>query len=463
MCRSRSVMPLLAAAALVGGAWILCAAWPGGPLGHPSARADVLAGFETGADLKRWSASGPIRVQRIDAPAAPETAGDDPPAGGAAQIKTTGQSGLFIKAGELPPDLSAFDTLRFWVHRDPMVDAAASTIEVRFYESDGGAWFWRKVVLDQKGWTEVTLPLKWVRWSNSRIPRWEKVDRLGIFFRDAADLVVDSFALADEPPLHAPGEKPVPDPMDVAEVAFGATAADSDAVRIARAGDLAVITDAPDCNAQQLLAHLGTVAKAVEHDMPFAAPPARPVMLVVFAHDEQYREFTVKLSQRLGAQAAPPTSAGYTVQGIATSSWDPRQGSLRPVFTHEFIHSLLSARLDLDNRSEWFQEGLASHYQLRFHPQANFGSIVAKGLESSDAETLKAVCSGSRIPLDRYWIAATLCQMLLEDPALAPKLPAVVAAMQKNGSTALEPLLPLLGLSWEELAEKWQAFCRRKT
>ncbi len=462
MHRSQSAMPHLVAALLIGGAAIFCEAWPGGPLGHPSAQADVLAGFETGADLQRWSASGSIRVQRIDAPAAPETAGDEGPAGSAARVETAGQSGLFIKAGELPADLSMFDTLRFWVHRDPAA-VSPSTIEVRFYEADGGAWFWRKVVLNQKGWTEVTVPLKWVRWSSSRIPRWEKVNRLGIFFRDAADLVVDSFSLIDEPPPHAPDEKPVLGPQDVAEVAFGDAAADPDVVRIARAGDLAVITNAPNCNAEKLLEHLGTVAEAVEADMPFAAPPARPVMLVVCAEEEQYRDFTVKLSQRLGAQAAAPTSAGYTVQGIATSSWDPRHGSLRPVFTHEFIHALLSARLDLDNTSEWFQEGLASHYQLRFHPQGNFRSIVAKGLEAGDTDTLEAVCSGSRIPLDRYWIAATICQMLLEDPTLAPKLPAVVAAMQKNGSTALEPLLPLLGLSWEELTEKWRTFCQRKT
>jgi hypothetical protein len=149
------------------------------------------------------------------------------------------------------------------------------------------------------------------------------------------------------------------------------------------------------------------------------------------------------------------------VQGVATSFWDPRQGTLRPVFTHEFMHALLSATLHLDNTSEWLQEGLAAHYQLRFHPQDNIRAVVTNSLDAADADTLAKVCSGARIPLDQYWVAATLCRMVLEDPALAAKLPAVVAAVQKSGSTAIGPLLPVLGLSREELDAKWRAFCRR--
>jgi hypothetical protein len=443
-------------------AWILGGVWVAAVVGLPAARAEMLAGFETGGDLDRWSTGGRIRVERIASPAPPEAAAQDGPQGNAAGIVTPGQSGFFIKAGELPPDLTVFDTLRFWVHRAPAADAAVPcTIEVRFYEQDGNAWFWRKVVLDQAGWTQVEVPLKWVRWSATRVPRWDKVDRLGIFFRDAAEVVVDSFSLTDDPPQNGPENKPVPSPEDIARLAFGDAAADTDRVRIDRADDIAVITDAPDCEVDTLLEHLGTVAAAVQADMPFAGSPTNLVMLVVFAEEDRYQEFPVKLSERLGAQSAPITSSGYTVQGIATSSWHPRHGTLRPVFSHEFIHALLSATLQLENKGEWFQEGLASHYQLRFHPQANMRSVVSDSLKEADADTLKKVCSGARIPLERYWVAATLCRMLLADPALAAKLPAVVAAMQKSGSTALEPLLPQLGLSWEELDERWRTFCRQ--
>jgi len=124
-----------------------------------AARADLLADFDTGGDLQRWSAQGKITVQRTDCPPGPKQAGPNGPAGSAARIDTAGNSGLFIKAGQLPPDLSDFDTLRFWVHRDPEA-AAPSTIEVRFYEADGAAWFWRLVVLDDPGWTEVAVPAR---------------------------------------------------------------------------------------------------------------------------------------------------------------------------------------------------------------------------------------------------------------------------------------------------------------
>ena len=443
-------------------AWMVVATLVTGLLSVPVASAEVVAGFETGADLQRWSAQGKIVVQRTAGPPAPDKAGAAPPAGSAARIQTEGNSGLFIKAGELPRDLTEFDALRFWVHRDLTAAAAPSTVEVRFYEADGGAWFWRKVVLDQPGWTQVEVPFKWTRWSPARIPRWGKVNRLGIFFRDAADVFVDSFALADEPPPNGPAEKPVLNPHDVATLAFGAAAADPDKVRIGRAAEMAVITDVRDCESEKLLQHLGNMAAAVKADLPFAAAAASPITLVVFAVEDQYKEFPVKLAERLGAQAAPTTASGYTVQGIATSSWDPRHGTLRPVFAHEFVHALLSATLDLDNKGEWLQEGLASHYQLRFHPQANFRALVIDGLKGADPGVLKQVCSGNRIPLHHYWIAGTLCRMLIEDPDLAAKLPAVVAAIRKSGSTAMEPLLPVLGLSWQELDEKWRAFCQEK-
>jgi hypothetical protein len=51
--------------------------------------------------------------------------------------------------------------------------------------------------------------------------------------------------------------------------------------------------------------------------------------------------------------------------------------------------------------------------------------------------------------------------MLAEEPDLAAKLPELVAGMQDRGSTALDPLLPTLGLTWEQLDARWRAFCRR--
>jgi hypothetical protein len=82
-------------------------------------------------------------------------------------------------------------------------------------------------------------------------------------------------------------------------------------------------------------------------------------------------------------------------------------------------------------------------------------------LEAAAADALRTVCNGEAIPLDQYWVAGTVCQMLAEEPDLAAKLPELVAGMQDRGSTALDPLLPTLGLTWEQLDARWRAFCRR--
>jgi hypothetical protein len=438
------------------GSFLIAAAVAGS--GDATARADMLSGFDTGADLQRWSAIGEIRCQRlpvIDPPAAEGQGGG--PEGGGVRITTAGQAGFFIKAGELPADVTRFDTLRFWVHRDPAA-AAASTIEVRFYEPDGGVHFWRAVRLDHAGWKQVEVPFKWTRWSDSRIPRWERVNRLGLFFRDPADIVVDSFSLADDPPPNAPGEGPVLGPADVGELAFGGRA---EPARVVVRDGIAVVTDAPQLAPERLLDHLRQVADAITADLPFVRLPGSPVVLLVFADEEDYRRFPATLAARLGAQARQPEAAGFTVQGIATSSWDPRHGTLRPVYTHEFVHAMLSAMILLDNKSEWFQEGLAANIQLRFHPQPGFEAQLLRELDAAGEDILRDVCDGEPIPLERYWVAATLCRMLQEDPELAARLPQAVAAMQKSGSTRLEPVLPLWGLTWDELDGRWRAFCRK--
>lgn len=425
--------------------------------------AEVISGFETGVDLQRWSPVGSVTSERVAVPAPPEgmAAG---PAGNGVRLATAGKAGLFLKAGELPANLARFDTLRFWVHRGEQ--AAPSTIEVRFYEADGKAWFWRKVVLEHAGWKCIEVPLKWTRWSTSRIPRWHKVDRAGIFFRDAADLVLDSFALDDDPPANQPDELPLPTPADIAAVAFAgpgpvAMPALPPDVRVACRAGSAVVTDAADLEIDRLLEHLDTVGAAVRRDLPFARESTAPVVLVVFADEADYRAFPPTLAARIGAQAAPPRATGFTFLGIATSSWHPRFGTLRPVYTHEFVHAHISAVLDLDNRNEWFQEGIATRQQLKFHPEPRFGAGVVRNLDVAAADTLRTVCNGEAIAIDRYWVAGTVCQMLVEEPDLAAKLPDLVAGMRERGSTALDPLLPTLGLTWEQLEGRWRAFCRR--
>ncbi|MDQ3621808.1 MAG: hypothetical protein M3463_04865 [Verrucomicrobiota bacterium] len=157
-------------------------------------------------------------------------------------------------------------------------------------------------------------------------------------------------------------------------------------------------------------------------DLPFLEESSDLAPLLVFSSRDAYRAFPARLAAKLNAEATVPRAGGFTVFGIATSFWDPEQGSLRPVYTHEFVHALLSDRLRLDNRGEWLHEGLASRYQLRFHPQENFGAIVADGLAAASRRLpLERLCDGQPIPSNRYWQALTVAGMLLQQEKYAPR------------------------------------------
>jgi hypothetical protein len=112
------------------------------------------------------------------------------------------------------------------------------------------------------------------------------------------------------------------------------------------------------------------------------------------------------------------------LQAIATAGWDPEKGSLRPVFLHEFVHSFFELSAGLPQEGGWVQEGLASYYQLQFHPQADLAKIVQAGLRDPKSHLpLKDLCSGKRIPTNRYWQAMTVWQFLLSTPKYREKLP----------------------------------------
>ena len=149
--------------------------------------------------------------------------------------------------------------------------------------------------------------------------------------------------------------------------------------------------------------------------------------------------------------------------GVATSSWNPRYGSLRPVYTHEFLHVLLSSRWNLQNQGDWLQEGLATRYQLRFHPQNNISEIIQDGISAPDLHLpLEKLCNGRRIPTNRYWQAMTVVETLLHADQYKSKMADLVEAFQANGSTALESHMDtVLHSSWKQLTDDWRRPCNR--
>jgi hypothetical protein len=136
---------------------------------------------------------------------------------------------------------------------------------------------------------------------------------------------------------------------------------------------------------------------------------------------------------------------------------------LRPVYAHEYVHGLLSQAALVPNSGEWFQEGLATHFQMQFHPQKGLSRQIAQDLQNeAKLAPLADVCNGKKVALNQYWQALTVVDLLLAHESYRPQLPALVAAFQKSGSTDLGPQLePVLHTTWPEFTTAWKEYCRK--
>ena len=150
------------------------------------------------------------------------------------------------------------------------------------------------------------------------------------------------------------------------------------------------------------------------------------------------------------------------MHGISASSWDDKLRTLRPVYTHEFVHGQLSRGIRLPSRGDWLHEGLASRYQLQFYPQQGFAAIVKAGASDDGLHLpLDKLCSGASIPTDRYWQAATVVEMMLTHDKYRPQIARLFGEFQKVGSTNLAGhLKPVLNTDWDGLTADWKAYCQ---
>lgn len=393
------------------------------------------------------SHGGPLSPRRAEAPA---------PSGKACRVSANGAGGVAFTSERWPADWRGNEMLSFWVFRHGG-DEQPETIELRCVEADGRANFWRKTELRHSGWKRIEVPLSAMRWGDQRAPRWDKVKTVVVFLRQPSELWFDSLWLAGGTSNEAAelaGDA-------LARLAFPRSNAAS--VALVRRDHVELITDCSRIDTNKLADHLQTVAETVLKQLALPKQEGLRGTLLVFDRDPDYRQFVPRLGNYWNAQAAEPKSGGFTVQAIATAAYSEQHGTLRPVFTHEFIHSLLARALCISNRGEWLHEGLANYYQLRFHPQENIGEIVRAGVGDSSAHLpLEQLCSGKPIPMNRYWQAMTVAEMLLIDDAYRRALPQLLDAFGANGSTDLGPRLEILGKDWNAFTEDWKRFCLRQ-
>ena len=95
---------------------------------------------------------------------------------------------------------------------------------------------------------------------------------------------------------------------------------------------------------------------------------------------------------------------------------------------------------------------MATLYQLRFHPQANSNRIIQEGLSKKDFHMpLSELCNGRRIPMKRYWQAMTVIETLRSNDSYRRRLPELLDAFRKAGSSDLNPHIePILGADWDQ-------------
>lgn len=314
----------------------------------------------------------------------------------------------------VPADWTRYGELSFRAR------AATDTAILVWVHAGEGA-FWRKVDVHGGDWQDVDLDLGWLRRADGPAPSWSSVTALSFTFRDAAEVWLDDIGLSEGSPLLT---------AEAIAAVTGGT--------VTRGQHAAVVSLVPSLDGAALVRSLDAVAEAVLADLPFLHAPVIPAPLVVYPDDAAYRTGVVQLGTAFAANARAPSSGGYTIEGIATSSWDPAQGVGRPVYVHEFVHALLSRTAGLPNSNEWLQEGLATWYLVRFHPQPNLAEVIRGRL--AEPLPLPRLCDGQRIGMPFYGDAWTVAGTLLEDPAWSGTLQRLFEAAARSGSTSLANL-----------------------
>lgn len=392
------------------------------------------------------------------------------PRGRAVRVTAPAGGGFVTNADVVAVEWNKVESLGLWLHRSAAEAKEHPTVEleVRLIEADRKAYFWRRIEIAHVGWQKLLLPLDWFVWSDGRIPRWDNVKYIGFRLRDEGAFTLDTIwteQASDARTEFAPTER-------LARVAFpkplfhGAEDKSSEAssLRTLETRDVQLLTNAKSLDLERLAAHCGMIAKQVREELPFLTEPRSGSQLIIFEESAEYRRFITRHARQLKVLVNVPDTPGFTFQGVSSSFWDADLGTLRPVFAHEFLHGYLSRTTRFPCHGEWLHEGLATYFQLKFHPQANLDQLVRDGLSSPKKHvTLKELCNGQHISLTQYWQAGTLCQMLLTEPNYRSKLATLFERLEAAGSTDLGPHLDLVWQTdWEKLTADWRAFCERK-
>ncbi len=417
----------------------------------------ILFGFEEDNASKNWETTEGGEIDVVSGPAQ-KSDSNDSPSGKALHVRLPKNGVLKAKSSVIPNEWTNYSDISFWVYREVAVAKNQQKVaaDIRLRVKDGKGYYWRQIEINHSGWKRVSVPLRWFRLGDSRVPGWENVSHLEIIFNDRADLIIDTILVRSERK-----SGPLVTSDDLQEVAFPGVAEGK--VRSAINPDIWIMTNEPDLDLAVLTKHLQLVAARVTKDLSLPKiQEGRCPVLVVFASRQQFQSYPVHLAVKLNAEPILPRSAGFTTDAIGTSYWDPIAREKRPAFTHEFVHSLVERTLGINCRGDWLHEALANHYQLQFHPQPGLAEVVRAGFKKSGIP-FSRLCNGMMVSSEHYWRLATLGEMLLTDEKYKSKIPALLAALSQAETTALQPHLEnILKCTWDDLERDWKLHCAKQ-
>jgi hypothetical protein len=347
------------------------------------------------------------------------------------------------------------------------VTGAQEPVALRWYGLDAAnyaVWQRRFTVKPGDGWARLEFPLALWRWGNSRIGDWSDVRALGLQVESRfGELWLDDVRLL----TGSRGEaNALPDSDWLTKLAFpGRT------VRSHTADGCLVATDAPDAlsddNLKLFAANMSRTRAWTKRVFGEAARPVlkgQPVALLIFTTRAEWLAFYERLGKEWDAVIPPPQSGGYTVQDIAASTFDPKQG-VRPVFLHEGAHAIFSRDLRLLTgvpEHSWMQEALANYLQLCVYPQSarrsDYVKNFAAGVAGDSFFRPLSELMGKPVTTKHYLQLASLAAFLIEEK---PEwLRGITAGLQEN--KPIEAILKDCGTDTAALEKAWLEWGRKR-
>ena len=416
--------------------------------GQQAAPTKLQFDFEDAKAPQNWTTIAGATFSIEDVPSA-ETEAHKVPRGKCLHVVAKRGSGIVTSLDAVPRDWRNIGSVNFWAKCEA---PGVVVIEMRMVEADRKTLAWRKFEIKSGDWQKISLPLAWFRMGAGRVWRWDSIRYLELRFRQDCEIFIDAIQ-------SIPGSA-YRSMQEIAKVAFPRTRSEN--IHLVQNEDAILMTNC-ELDAPKVLAHLSKVKVAITKQLPFLKAPMNKPILIVFANRDEYRAFVPRFATMLGAEAREPGSEGVTIEGIATSFLDLARGDIRPVFTHEFVHSYLHQSMLLPNRSDWLQEGLAVHFQRKFHAEANFAENMQRVMNDRKLQMpLRTLTSGQGIPVTQYWQAMTVVELLMKNPKYSGNFETLVAEFTKAGTTNLAPHIEkILKTNFDELEKDWRESCKQ--